>query len=155
MFCKNCGNGLKYVFIFLLFLVFNNSLFAFEGLSKSASTADGYGFRIYQIDKAKNPDSYEYYVQLTSNNSEEYFTWCFNNLAEAMEHFNWLKDIKVVYHVPEHFLFGVKISASNEDRRNSWRQYAKSAEAIGNYINYWISKTERVLDEYGFRSDWR
>ena len=77
-----------------LFLV--SGLFAFEGISKKSYTKDGYSFRLYQIDKSEHPKSYEFYVQLTSNNSEEYFTWCFDNLADAMEHFKWLETIDVV-----------------------------------------------------------
>ena len=145
----------KKFFCILLLMIQTGFIFAFEGLSKSSGTADGYSFRLYQIDKAIYTQSYEFYVQLTSNNSEEYFTWCFDNLAEAMEHFNWLKEIKVVYNVPESSFFGIVFPAHTEDRKNSWRRYAKEAEPSGNYINYWISKTERVLDDNGFRRDWR
>lgn len=142
----NHGYGKKiFLLTILLFLPF--LLFAFEGLSKRAQTADGYNIRLYQIDKNEHPQYYEYYVQLTSNNSEEYFTWCFDNLAEAMEHFNWLKDSKVVY---TYTLYGTPITA---DCRRSWRQYAWEADTSGTYINYWIAKNQRV--SYGFQQDWR
>ena len=132
--------------IFMFFLSF--STFAFEGLSKQSQTLDGYSIRIYQIDKNEHPNSFEYYVQLTSNNSEEYFTWCFNSLVDSMEHFNWLKDNKVVYTLTFYE------SPVSLDCRRSWRQYAYDADTAGTYINYWISKKQR-LSSYGFQQDWR
>lgn len=137
----------KKFFLLTILLYLPFSLFAFEGLSKRSQTADGYNIRLYQIDKIEHPQSYEYYVQLTSNNSEEYFTWCFDNLAETMEHFNWLKDIKVVY---TYTLYDTPFTADN---RKIWRQYAWEADTSGTYINYWIAKTQRVF--YGFQQDWR
>lgn len=85
----------KYILV-LIFLSFFWSAFAFEGISKTALSTDGYTVRLYQIDKSVSPDSYEFYVQLKSNNSQEFFTWCFDNLKEAMEHFEWIKTINVV-----------------------------------------------------------
>ena len=152
--------------IFSLFLI--SGLFAFEGLSKKSYTKDGYAIRIYQIDKSEYPKSYEFYVQLTSNNSEEYFTWCFDNLADTMEHFKWLETIEVVKTEQQRenadsymaaALLGwmsfeeAKKATSKEkmitiktDRREDWRTYTKGAEQSGNYINYWISKSERKAE---------
>ncbi len=157
-----------------LFLV--SGLFAFEGISKKSYTKDGYGFQLYQIDKSENPDWYEFYVCLTSNNSEEYFTWCFNDLADAMEHFKWLETIEVVKteqyrENAEVYTYLVllgqmtleeaqkaaqkeKLITTKIDRREDWRTYAKRAEQSGNYIRYWISKKERV-DKYGYQENWR
>lgn len=153
-------------FILVLAMIFMvGSVFAFEGISKKSYTKDGYVFQLYQIDKSENPDWYEFYVRLTSNNSEEYFTWCFNDLADTMEHFKWLETIKVVKTEQQRenadsyaaaVLLGVmsfeeaKKAASKEklitvktDKRKDWRTYTKGAEQSGSYINYWISKSER------------
>lgn len=115
--------------------------FQFEGLSKRSHREDWYPIRLYQIDKVEHPKNYEYYVQLTSNNSEVYFTWCFNNLADAMEHFKWLENTKVE---GRRILFGIE---SRYDCRIAWRKYAWNAEPLDSYINYWIEK-----EEYGY---WR
>lgn len=137
------------------------SAFSFEGLAKKSSTKDGYGFRLYQIDKSEFPDSYEFYVRLTSNNSEEHFTWCSNSLKEALEQFKWLETINVVYTEQQRenaeiitllFLAGkmtfeqaqnaaqnAKIITVKQDRRKQWRDYSYKAEQSGTYINYWIS----------------
>lgn len=144
------------------------SVFAFEGLSKKSYTKDGYAIRVYQIDKSEYPKSYEFYVQLTSNNSEEYFTWCFDNLADTMEHFKWLETVEVVKTEQQRenadaaaaaVLFGLislddakkalskeKIITVKTDKRNDWRTYTKGADQSGSYINYWISKSERKAE---------
>ena len=80
----------KTTLTFILILI-SASLFAFEGIEKKANTKDGYNFKLYQVDKTEKPKCYEYYVQLTSDDSEEYFIWCFDKLNEAMEHFKWQK----------------------------------------------------------------
>ena len=85
----------KYAFI-LIFISFFWSAFAFEGISKTGSSTDGYTVRLYQIDISVWPDDYEFYVRLESIDSQEFFTWYFDNLNEAMEHFEWLKTIDVV-----------------------------------------------------------
>lgn len=169
---------MKKLFVVLLGLCFINfSLFSFEGISKKSYTKDGYGFQLYQIDKSENPEWYEFYVRLTSNNSEECFTWCFNNLNEAMEHFKWLETVEVVkteqqienadYYVASVILGQMTLEQAQKaaqkekiitvvkrDNREYWRKYSKEAEPEGTYINYWISKTERV-SEFGYQEDWR
>lgn len=155
----------KYILV-LIFLSFVWSAFAFEGISKTASSADGYTVSLYQIDKSVNPDCYEFYVRLKSNNSQEFFTWCFDNLNEAMEHFEWLKTINVVEIKRERegaealgymVLFGtitlaeaqkqaqkLPITTKKYDKRKDWRNYSYKAEVSSNgYTNYWISKRQR------------
>ena len=136
------------------------SVFSFEGIAKKSATKDGYGFQLYQIDKSEFPDSYEFYVRLTSNNSEEYFTWCYDNLKDALEQFKWLETINVVYTEQQRenaeiyallFLAGKmtfeqaqneaqkrKIITVKQDRRKQWRDSSYKAEQSGTYINYWI-----------------
>lgn len=163
----------KYVFI-LIFISFFWSAFAFEGISKVASSTDGYTVRLYQIDKSVNPDQYEFYVQLKSNNSQEFFTWCFDNLNEAMEHFEWLKTINVVEIKRERegaealgymVLFGTitlaeaqkqaqKLPTKEYDKRKDWRNYSWEATVSSNgYTNYWISK-KQILNKNDW-SSWR
>ena len=155
---------MKKFLIILLIASLAASAFAFDGFSKKSYTQDGYAIRVYQIDKSEYPKSYEFYVQLTSNNSEEYFTWCFNNLADTMEHFKWLESIEVVKieqlrENADAYAFLVllgqmtaeqaqkaaqkeKIITIKHDKREYWRTYAKGADLSGNYVNYWISKSE-------------
>lgn len=168
---------MKKLFVVLLSLCFINfSLLSFEGISKKSYTKDGYAIRVYQIDRSEHPKSYEFYVQLTSNNSEEYFTWCFDNLADTMEHFKWLETVEVVKieqqreNAEAYALFVLlgqmtleqaqkaaqkeEIVTTKYDKRELWREYSKEAEPEGTYIRYWISKTERV-NNYGTQESWR
>lgn len=165
----------KYILV-LIFLSFFWSAFAFEGISKTALSTDGYTVRLYQIDKSVSPDSYEFYVQLKSNNSQEFFTWCFDNLKETMEHFEWIKTINVVEIEQERegaealgymVLFGtitltetqkqaqkLPITTKKYDKRKNWRIYFYKAEVFSNgYTNYWISK-EQILNNNSW-SSWR
>ena len=115
---------MKKRFLILLGLCFISfQIFSFEGINKETTTKDGYSFRLYQIDKSEHPNGYEFYVKLTSNDSEEYFVWCFDKLNEAMTHFKWLETIEVV---------------SCSDRREYWRKRSFEAEVEGAYIRYWI-----------------
>ena len=125
---------MKKRFLILLGLCFISfSIFSFEGINKKSSTKDGYSFRLYQIDKSEHPNSFEFYVELTSNNSEEYFVWCFDELNKAMTHFKWLETIEVEYEIE---LFGSWVSV---DKRKSWRKYSNEAEVKNDtYILYWI-----------------
>ena len=165
----------KYTLV-LIFLSFCLSTFAFEGISKTASSTDGYTVRLYQIDKSVSPDSYEFYVRLKSNNSQEFFTWCFDNLNEAMEHFEWLKTINVVEIKQERegaealgymVLLGtitlaeaqkqaqkLPITTEKYDKRKNWRNYSWEADVSSNgYTNYWISK-KQILNKNDW-SSWR
>lgn len=103
-------------------------------LAKEASTVDGYSFALYRIENTDLSQGYEYCVLLTTDDSEEHFTWWFGNLANAMEHFQWLKGQRVVYTAN---LFGENAQA---DKRNAWRTYAYTADFMESYINYHIVK---------------
>lgn len=117
---------MKKLLIMMLMAILTVSSFAFEGFSKESSTEDGYPIKLYQIDKSEHPDSYEFYVRLFSHDSEEVFTWCFNKIADTMEHFKWLETIEVV---------------SSYDKRESWRTYTFDSEIMSSgAISYWISK---------------
>lgn len=54
-------------------IIKSNSGESYTNFNKSSSTKDGYNIYLYQIDISKYPDSYEYYIRLTCNNSKEYF----------------------------------------------------------------------------------
>lgn len=129
----------------------------FKGMEKTSKTNDGYIIILYQINKKVSPNSYEYYVNLTSNNTEEYFTWCFNELVDAMVHFRYLETINVVddkKEIENSELYKnlslqktiekavlIELLEESKDKRTSWRKnsYKAVKEDSSNYIRYWIS----------------
>lgn len=149
----------KMLTVFLLIFL-NISVFAIE---KTSKTLDNFAFRLYQVDKDSNTYRYEYYVELKSNETEEYFVWSFTGLSSAMVKFKELENIKVVEEKKESntatalglmILFG-RISieeAKNldmskfddweivqKDKRDEWRKKSFDAE-VGeeDYIRYFI-----------------
>lgn len=120
---------MKKTFLVLLGLFFISFSAFSQGVTKKESkTLDGYRIKLYWIDISKPEycDSFEFYVQLYSEDSDELFTWCFNKLNEAMMQFRRLENISVV-------------SQNSEiDNRNSWRYHSYDAEFIDTWIKYWI-----------------
>ena len=139
-----------------------------EGISRKSKTKDGYSFELYQINS-------QYFIELTSNNSEECFIWEFDLLNESMEHFKWLEGIDVVDITLERedaeglaylVLFGMisleeaqKLASKQPliekktDKRDDWRKYSYFADSDDKgYIIYLISKSKRK-DEY--KDTWR
>lgn len=115
---------MKKRFLILLGLCFISfSIFSFEGIDKKSTTKDGYDFRLYQIDKSEYSNCFEFYIILTSDNTQKHFVWCYDSLIKATTHFKWLETIDVEYY-----------DLINSDVRITWRgQSYRSEKKIHTY----------------------
>lgn len=150
----------KYMlFFYYLFVCLITPLFAFEKIEKKSSTKDGYTIELWQIDKEEQPDSYEFYTGLISNNSKEKFIWCFNTLNKAIEKFEDLKDVEVEGEgIDDDEAVGLAFlvllgnislkdakqfvleNKTNIDRRKTWRKKSLEAEIKNGITIFWMKE---------------
>lgn len=118
----------------------SNSGEPYTDFSKSSSTKDGYNIDLYQIDISKYPDSYEYYVRLTCNNSKEYFIWCFYKLNDANNFFYKFQKIEIDY---------LTWLEEKQSRKEFYRTWASKTELLDNsYIEYWIEPKYNWVEDH-------
>lgn len=148
--------------LFVVFLSAIFGIFSAFAIEKSSKTLDNFLFKLYQIDSSSNSYRYEYYIELKSSETEEYFVWCSTNLSSAMVKFKELENTEVVSESKESStvalytlktLFGKmtleeleekKKSATDweivrKDKRGDWRKMSFDADVYENEcIRYFI-----------------